>query len=413
MSDEVAQGDLPSDSNTTLNEIQHSTVLLVDDQMIIAEAVRRMLADQEDITFHFCNDPTNAIQVAAEVKPTVILQDLVMPDIDGLTLVKYFRANPATKDIPLIVLSVKEDPKIKAEAFAHGANDYAVKLPDKRELLARIRYHSSAYIHLLERNEAYEKLEESQRTLNKELAEAAEYVRTLLPFPLDDEVDASWRFIPSTSLGGDAFGYHWMDDRHFVLYLLDVCGHGVGAAMLSISVMNVLRSQTLPNTDFLDPAAVLSALNASFPMEKHNNMFFTMWYGVYDKTTKMLTYSSGGHPPAVLITGPNHEHVHCEELTTPGLVIGGMPDAEFLSATCDVGNFNKLFIFSDGVYEVFKPDGGILTIREFVDYLYEFASKTEVPGDDLDYIIKFIRSLQGKEGFDDDFSIVQFSFLNE
>lgn len=413
MSDEVVQEHLPSDSSGVVPDAQHSTVLLVDDQMIIAEAVRRMLADQEDITFHFCHEPTNAIQMAAEVKPTVILQDLVMPDIDGLTLVKYFRANPATKDVPLIVLSVKEDPKIKAEAFAHGANDYAVKLPDKRELLARIRYHSSAYIHLLERNEAYQQLEESQRNLKKELAEAAEYVRTLLPFPLDDEVEASWRFIPSTSLGGDAFGYHWLDDDHFALYLLDVCGHGVGAAMLSISVMNVLRSQTLPNTNFLEPAAVLSALNTSFPMEKHNNMFFTMWYGVYNKSTKKLTYSSGGHPPAVLITGADQEHLRCEELTTPGLVIGGMPDAEFESATCDVEVFNKLFVFSDGVYEVYKPDGGILTIREFVDYLYEFASKTEAPGDDLDYIIKFIRSLQGKDPFDDDFSIVKFTFLTK
>jgi phosphoserine phosphatase RsbU/P len=396
--------------NTKANEKPHVTVLLVDDQMIIAEAVRRMLEDQEDITFYYCNDPTNAIQMAAEVKPTVILQDLVMPDIDGLTLVKYFRSNPATKDVPLIVLSVKEDPAIKADAFAHGANDYAVKLPDKKELVARIRYHSTAYTHLLERNEAYEKLEESQRTLKKELAEASEYVRTLLPNPIVEDVDASWRFIPSTQLGGDAFGYHWMDEDNFALYLLDVCGHGVGAAMLSISVMNVLRSQTLPNVDFIDPVSVLSALNTSFPMEKHNNMFFTMWYGVYNKRTKMLTYSSGGHPPAVLITGADQEHARCVELTTPGLVIGGMPDVEFKSATCEVEAFNKLFIFSDGVYEVFRPDGSMLSIREFVDYLYEFASKTDAPGDDVDYIIKFIRSLQGKEAFDDDFSIVKFTF---
>lgn len=396
-----------SDQDKTLKK---ASVLLVDDQRIIAEAVRRMVVDEPDIEFHYCNEPVNALKMASEVKPTVILQDLVMPDIDGLTLVKYFRANPATRDVPLIVLSVKEDPEIKAEAFAHGANDYAVKLPDQQELLARIRYHSSAYNNLIDRNIAYEKLEESQKLLQKELAEAAEYVRTLLPHPMDESIEACWRFIPSLQLGGDAFGYHWIDEEHFGIYLLDVCGHGVGAAMLSISATNVLRTQSLPETDFLNPAQVLTALNSAFPMEKHNNMFFTMWYGVYHKPSKQLTYASGGHPPAILVTGPDREHLQCIELATEGLVIGGMPDATFENATCQVEKFNKLFVFSDGVYEVYKPDGAILRIQEFIKYLFDFASKTEPPDEDLDHIMKFITSLQGKDTFDDDFSIVKFTF---
>ena len=106
-------------------------VLLIDDQAIIAEAVRRMLASETDILFHYCSDPTAAIRTATELEPTVILQDLVMPDIDGLLLVRFFRANPATRDVPLIVLSTREDPQVKAEAFALGASDYLVKLPDK------------------------------------------------------------------------------------------------------------------------------------------------------------------------------------------------------------------------------------------------------------------------------------------
>ena len=93
------------------------TVLLVDDQKIIGEAVREMLADEMDVILRFCQDPTQAIEVANEVEPTVILQDLVMPEIDGLTLVKFFRANPATRDTPMIVLSSKEEPVIKAEAL--------------------------------------------------------------------------------------------------------------------------------------------------------------------------------------------------------------------------------------------------------------------------------------------------------
>ena len=161
--------------------------------------------------------------------PTVILQDLVMPEIDGLTLVKFFRANPKTREVPLIVLSTKEEPTIKAQAFAIGANDYLVKLPDKLELIARIRYHSKGTLRSLERNEAYRKLAESQKQLADEVAQAAKYVCSLLPEPIKEgPVRVDWRFVPSTQLGGDSFGYHWLDDEHFAVYLLDVSGHGVG-----------------------------------------------------------------------------------------------------------------------------------------------------------------------------------------
>ena len=109
-------------------------VLLVDDQAIVGETVRQMLAAEPDIEYRFCPDPAAAIDVANEFQPTVILQDLVMPDIDGLQLVKFYRANAGTRDTPLVVLSSKEEPVIKAQAFALGANDYMVKLPDKLEV---------------------------------------------------------------------------------------------------------------------------------------------------------------------------------------------------------------------------------------------------------------------------------------
>ena len=92
-----------------------------------------------------------------------------MPEVDGLTLVKFFRVNPATRNVPMIVLSSKEEPTIKAEAFALGANDYVVKLPDRLELIARIRYHSRGYIALLQRNEAFAALQENQRQLAEQI----------------------------------------------------------------------------------------------------------------------------------------------------------------------------------------------------------------------------------------------------
>ena len=140
-------------------------VLLVDDQAIVAEAVRRCLANLADVDFHYCPDPKQAIALATQLKPTVILQDLVMPGVDGLELLKQYRATAATRDVPVIVLSTKEEPKVKAQAFELGANDYLVKLPDRVELVARIRFHSQSYLSLKQRDEAYRALRESQQQL--------------------------------------------------------------------------------------------------------------------------------------------------------------------------------------------------------------------------------------------------------
>jgi two-component system chemotaxis family response regulator WspR len=140
-------------------------VLLVDDQAIVAEAVRQALAAADGIDFHYCARSDDAMLIAEQTRPTVILQDLVMPGTDGLTLVREYRANPALRDVPIIVLSTKEEPVIKSAAFAAGANDYLVKLPDRIELLARIRYHSRSYVNLLQRDEAYRALRQSQQQL--------------------------------------------------------------------------------------------------------------------------------------------------------------------------------------------------------------------------------------------------------
>lgn len=140
-------------------------VMLVDDQLIIGEAVRRALADEPHVDFHFCSDPSEALNVASRISPTVILQDLVMPGIDGLDLVRQYRACEATRNTPVVVLSTRDEPVTKSNAFAAGANDYLVKLPDRLELLARIRYHSRAYVTQLQRDEAYRALRKSQQEL--------------------------------------------------------------------------------------------------------------------------------------------------------------------------------------------------------------------------------------------------------
>ncbi|MEM9541967.1 MAG: ATP-binding protein [Cyanobacteria bacterium P01_E01_bin.42] len=155
-------------------------VLLVDDRPIVAESIRRLLASEPDIELHYCDSAERAIPNAIEIEPTVILQDLVMPDVDGLMMVKFFRAHPATHSIPIIVLSNREESLVKAEAFAMGANDYLVKIPDPIELVARLRYHSTAYANFLKRYEAERALAQANQELEQAVAERTAELQTTL-----------------------------------------------------------------------------------------------------------------------------------------------------------------------------------------------------------------------------------------
>ena len=278
-----------------------------------------------------------------------------------------------------------------------------VKFPDKLEVLARIRYHSRAYTALLERNEAMRKLQESQNALKKELDEAENYVTSLLPEKIDtSDLSSDWIFKSSTELGGDCFGYGWIDSDKFAVYLLDVCGHGVGAALLSVSAMNALRSRTLSDVDFGKPDQVLSALNNAFEMERQNGMYFTLWYGVYDKSSRELSYASGGHPPAILVSGGN-----VRRLTTNGFIIGGMTPMNFRSDKVKVERGSKLYVFSDGVYEVEKPDGHTMSLDEFVA---EIPKPARAGLSKVESMMAFSKDIQRSDSFEDDFSLCEIIF---
>lgn len=245
-------------------------------------------------------------------------------------------------------------------------------------------------------------LQRTQQRLDQELAEAAGYILSIIPEPRRDPPLTEWLLIPSTELGGDSIGYHDIDDDHLAFYLLDVCGHGIGAALLSVTAINVLRSSALPETDFRDPAAVLSALNSAFPMEKQNNMYFTIWYGVYRVSTRELRYASAGHPPAVHLRGAGT--ATATPLATWGMATGTFPEVRYQCETFGIEAGDRLILLSDGTFEVSKPDGEMMRFAEFVDLLC-------VPdGDRPDGVLQHIRSLNGQPSLPDDFSYLRISF---
>jgi phosphoserine phosphatase RsbU/P len=260
-----------------------------------------------------------------------------------------------------------------------------------------------------ERHEVLAELRRSQGHMTAELEEANRYIQRILPEPiLEGPITAEWHMQPSEALGGDSFGYHWVGDL-FVMYILDVVGHGTGMALLSISVLNNVRARLLIGEAAMqDPAGVLRDLNAAFPMENQNNMLFSMWYGVFDRRTRLLTYSSAGHPPAILlhgeVTGDAEDYA---TLGTDGPSVGAMDGTEFVNGQIAVDRGAKLFIFTDGAFEIPLGPSREWTFEEFVAVV---RSTHYMPGGETAYLRKRVGALCSQSRLPDDFTVVRLSF---
>jgi signal transduction histidine kinase len=148
---------------------QHETgpcsILLIDDESFSEDIISHGLKGCVSHSLRYVNQPAMAVEIAKEIDATVVLVDLRMPEIDGFEVTRRLRADKDTESVPVIMLSSEEDPDIKAKAFAAGANDYLVKWPDPRELVARVRYHSDACIARRQRDAAFVSLRRSQEEL--------------------------------------------------------------------------------------------------------------------------------------------------------------------------------------------------------------------------------------------------------
>jgi sigma-B regulation protein RsbU (phosphoserine phosphatase) len=379
-------------------------ILVIDDDPIIRLILRKSLQSQGHIVTTVENGEAG-LEQAQNLHPALIICDWMMPGIDGLEVCRQIKATPALSITFFILLTARGATADRVRGLDTGADDFLSKPIELTELQARVR--AGLRLHQLSRD-----LQAQKQLLEAELTEAAEYVRSLLPAPLDGKISIDARFIPSRQLGGDCFDYFWLDPDYLVIYLLDVSGHGLGAALPSIAVLNLLRSQSLPDVNFYQPHDVLRGLNETFQMNSQNEKYFTIWYGVYNQAKRQITYASAGHPPAVLavtteddvsLSAPGAANI--QMLRTPALPIGMLTDVTFTSDRCDVPTNSSLYVFSDGVYEVRQTNEEIWGLDAFVDLLAKQGNTA-----DLDELLEMIHSLSYEEAFNDDLSLLKVRF---
>ncbi len=363
--------------------------------------------------------PHIPIPKAGENTQSLLYVPLIVKDrIIGVITVQSFKQNAYT-DYHMAVLKnianytaialENADAYMKIEKQNRDIEAYNIELErQKEEIQAQAENLLQANIVITEKNRTLTQLNEEKdkylTLIDRELTQAVEYVVSLIPDPYEDNnLKIDWKFVPSTQLGGDAFGYHYIDDENLAIYLLDVCGHGIGPALHSISVINTLKFETLPNSDFRNPTEVLLHLNRAYQMVDHNDMYFTLWYGVYNTRTKELKYAGAGHPPALMIDKRNDTR---SLLKPSNIFIGGLPVYNFNYKTYTVNNPSLLYIYSDGVFEIKRNN----TLVWGMDELFAWLTHSGNNHNELEELYEYIQNLQHSDKLCDDFSIMRIEF---
>jgi serine phosphatase RsbU (regulator of sigma subunit) len=237
--------------------------------------------------------------------------------------------------------------------------------------------------------------------MRDDVAAGIKYVRGCIPPPMEGPVAVDWRYIPSSTLGGDTIGYHWVDEGHLAFYLIDVTGHGLDSALLAVTITNVIRSGSLSGADMRRPEQVLATLNKAFQGHQHGYKYFTIWYGVYHAPSHTLTYASGGHPAAIVVV-PGEPKPRVFPATGP--VMGALREAQFSAEASSLSPGARLLIFSDGVFEIRRDKRAVWDLSACIAHLTAIAHRQE---NVMDSLLAHVRELRGASQLDDDFSIIE------
>jgi sigma-B regulation protein RsbU (phosphoserine phosphatase) len=331
----------------------HGSLLLVDDDPMLRGLLARHLEHNGFSVTCVADGPAALVEIDRGGHELVLL-DIEMDGLSGLEILKVIRQKHPPTELPVIMATVKDDPQDVVEALNLGANDYVTKPFAYSVVLARVRTHLSLKRSVDQIRRLEQTLAQQNQRMKRDLEAAIKVQEALLPDGLPPLPGAcfGWRFRPCTELAGDLLNIIPLDERRVALFVLDVVGHGVAAALLAVMVNRVLAHSSHSTSRPVLPAEVADLLNKEFPWDSKTSQFFTIQYGVLELDTGLYRFVTAGHPgPAYL---PHDDRPR--NLVLPGSPIG-LADEPYEEHCLTLRPGDRLWLYSDGIPDATNQQG--------------------------------------------------------
>ncbi len=344
----------------------------------------------------------------------MVITDWMMPNMDGIDLVRNIRSVPREEYVYIIMLTARAEKNDLIEGMEAGADDFLVKPVNNDEL--RVRLRAGERIVELEKKLSLrnEELEETNRRMRKDLEAAAKIQEALLPSapPQNHRFKISWHFEPCDELAGDVLNYFQLDENNLGLYVLDVSGHGVAAALLAVTLSRLLspvldqssiiktRLENPPRYAITPPREVANQLNRRFQMDADTGQYFTMIYGVLNIKERTFQFVSAGHPPIILVP----THGEARQIQVPGLPIGFMENWEYTQDEIRLQSGDRFYMYSDGIIEARNKNEKMFTKDRLTRVLDEARSLSL--DDSIQFVLQKLKDWTEQRPIDDDVTIL-------
>jgi phosphoserine phosphatase RsbU/P len=381
------------------------TILLVDDEKISRMVAKRRF---EKLNYRIleARNGKEALAILEREKVDLILSDWIMPGLDGPGLCEAIKGDERYHTIHFIMMTALDQPENIGEGLRRGADDFLLKSSSDHEIISRVSAGLRARRLMLDLAEANRLLIKKQTELDAELRLASDFVESLLPRPgkFVPGVRLDWKILPSSHLGGDLFQVAKWGDDHVGLMILDMSGHGIGAALRAVSLAIFFNGEHIQNSfPSYDPGEIVTFLNQQNPMTEEGN-YFTIWVGVWQCSTRLLRYASAGHPGSILVKTDRASEV----LGGHSWPIGFSMEAVYRTESVTVQAGERVYLFSDGIYEVMNAHGEIWGRKRLQQALEGVADRQMMWG--LENIIEKSRAWNNQRFFEDDVALLGVEF---
>lgn len=348
-----------------LERNQGVKILVTDDSGIQRRITRRYL-ERYGFTVFEAKNGTEALGILKQ-EPGIMLviTDYEMPEMNGFDLCTSIREETPKTRLAIIGVSSHSDPMLSVRLIKAGANDFLAKPFQREELYVRILQNLENLEYIQQINSSLETIQSMNARMKRDLDAAAKLQQSLLPqeLPTREGVRLASLFKPCDELAGDTYNLFFLDKDHLGVFVLDVSGHGVPSALLSVTLSRLLKPETsnsvlLESTKdgeavIVPPGEVCARLNRQFPMNPENFQYFTIVYGILDCRDGSFRYASAGHPGPLLL-GPKKEPVPHKTLN---MAVGFVPDPAFEELEILLAPGDRLYFYTDGIVEAQNPRG--------------------------------------------------------